>query len=113
MNHHVIMDAYMDAYVDDDVDTISTHLLTSQNLRWANFWLNFSHFRSSISAILVAQFQKFWSPISSLILAHFLAHCYSTYAHIHCKGPWRLKGGELDNFKIGIFLYLVKICIRK
>ena len=34
---YVIMDAYMDVYVDDDVDTISAHLLTDQNLRWANF----------------------------------------------------------------------------
>ena len=41
MNRHVIMDAYMDAYVDDDVDTTSAHLLTGQNLRWANFLAQF------------------------------------------------------------------------
>ena len=58
MNHHVIMDAY----VDDDVDTASAHLLTGQNLRWAIFWPNFNHFRSSFSAILAAQFQPFWQP---------------------------------------------------
>jgi hypothetical protein len=31
------MKAYMDAYVDSDVDTTSAHLLTGQNLKWANF----------------------------------------------------------------------------
>jgi hypothetical protein len=49
----------MDTYMDDDVDTISAHLLTSQNLRWANFWPNFNHFRSSFSAILAAYFSNF------------------------------------------------------
>ena len=49
----------MDGYVDDDVGNTSAHLLIGQNLRWANFWPNFSHFRSSFSAILAAQFQPF------------------------------------------------------
>jgi len=52
MNRYIIMDAYMDAYVDDD----SAHLLTGQNIRWVNFLPNFSHFGSTFSAILVAQF---------------------------------------------------------
>ena len=92
----------MVAYVDDDVGTTSAHLLIGQNLRWANFWPNFSHFRSSFSAILATQFQHFGSPVSAILaaqfghrfLAHFLAHYYSTYdpytqpifthtAHIH------------------------------
>ena len=53
----------MAAYVDDDMDdnmgddiTIPAHLLTGQNIRWVNFLPNFSHFGSTFSAILVAQF---------------------------------------------------------
>jgi hypothetical protein len=47
------MDAYiyMAADMDDDMDTISTHLLTGQNQRWANF--------GPISAIFVVNFHLF------------------------------------------------------
>jgi hypothetical protein len=66
----------MDTYMDDDVDTISAHLLTSQNLRWANFWPNFSHFRSSFSAILATYFSNFAAQIRHQFLMHISAHYY-------------------------------------
>ena len=69
MNCHVIMDTYMD----DDVDTTSAHLWTGQNLRWANFWPNFSYFRSSFSAILASRFQLLFSPNSSPIFNALLS----------------------------------------
>jgi hypothetical protein len=94
MNCHVIMSDYMDAYVDDDVDTTSAHLLTGQNLRWANFWPNLSQFHSSFLAILAIHFSNFAAQIHHQFLMYFSAHYYITYspytqpnfahsAHIH------------------------------
>jgi hypothetical protein len=84
----------MDAYVDDDVDTTSAHILTGQNLRWANFWHNLAIFVALFSAIFAAHFSNFAAQICHQFLMHFSAHYYIAYipytlpnfthtAHIH------------------------------
>jgi hypothetical protein len=83
MNCHVIIDVYMDAYVDDDVDTTSAHILTSQNLRWANFWHNFSHFRSSFLSHFRSPFQQLCrpnlSPIFNALFSPLLHRIHPIY----------------------------------
>jgi hypothetical protein len=90
MNCHVIIGAYMDAYVDDDVDTTSAHILTCQNLRWANFWHNFSHFRSPFLNHFCSPFQQLCSPNLSPIfnalfspLLHRIHPIYTTQFHTY------------------------------